>query len=211
MVDTPKRTLFVEGGGNNNDALKTECRRGFSKLLEKAGFKGKMPRIVACGGRKRAFDMFSTAVTDSTIKDINVLFVDSEEEVKPSAADAKPWEHVKNRRGDSWKKPEAAIDDQLHFMVECMENWFLSDKETLANFFGQGFKINSLPANQQVENISKSDVYKALKEATKDTHKGTYGKGRHSFKILAEIDPSKLMNAAPYAKRLFEHLEKVLG
>lgn len=53
--------LYVEGGGNAA-SLKTACREGFSKLLEKAGFKGRMPRIVACGSRNDAFDSFCTAI-----------------------------------------------------------------------------------------------------------------------------------------------------
>ena len=40
--------LFVEGGGDSH-ALRTECRAAFSSFLQKAGFSGHMPRIVASG------------------------------------------------------------------------------------------------------------------------------------------------------------------
>jgi hypothetical protein len=53
--------LYVEGGGDRNKALQTECRRGFSEFLSKAGLKGRMPRIVACGGRTQTYDSFRTA------------------------------------------------------------------------------------------------------------------------------------------------------
>lgn len=40
--------IYVEGGGDSKE-LKTRCRRGFSNFFEKAGLKGRMPRVVACG------------------------------------------------------------------------------------------------------------------------------------------------------------------
>ena len=73
MVSQPKRRLFVEGGGNNNDALRTECRRAFTKLLEKAGFCGRMPKILVCGGRKSAYDQFCIAISGASDEDVKVL------------------------------------------------------------------------------------------------------------------------------------------
>ncbi len=42
--------VYVEGGGDSKE-LRTRCREGFSKLVERAGFKDRMPKFVACGGR----------------------------------------------------------------------------------------------------------------------------------------------------------------
>ena len=47
--------LYVEGGGDSKK-LRVQCRRGFRKFVEKAGLKGRMPRIVACGGRQAEVD-----------------------------------------------------------------------------------------------------------------------------------------------------------
>lgn len=55
-----KRELYVEGGGDKNPILASECRRAFSKLFEKAGVVHK-PRVIACGGRKSAYDQFCDA------------------------------------------------------------------------------------------------------------------------------------------------------
>ncbi len=206
MVKYPKRRLFVEGGGNNNDALRTECRQGFATLLRKAGFEGRMPKIIACGGRQNAYEQFCTAFSDGSDADVAMLLVDAEEQVTVKS----PWAHVKARQGDGWEKPTAATDDHLHLMVVCMESWFLADKDTLALFFGQNFRLESLPANPNVEQVSKADVYKGLENATKDTKKGVYGKSVHSFKILAFIDPTKVRSVAPSANRLLEHLGDVL-
>ena len=205
MVRHPKRHIFVEGGGDN-DTLRTQCRRGFTKLLEKAGFAGKMPRINACGGRHMAYERFCTALNGANRGDVTILLVDAEAPVTARS----PWDHVKGRPGDGWERPKDASDEDLHFMVECMENWFLADKDALAEFFGRGFRRKSLPANPDVEEISKLDVYGGLKKATGLTTKGAYGKGAHSFTILALVDPAKVRSAAPYAERLLDHLDKVL-
>ena len=203
---TRKRFVFVEGGGDNNDALRSECRRAFKKFLERAGLEGRLPRVIPCGGRRSAFDQFCTAVSSASDDDVIVLLVDSD----ASISAASPWEHVKQRQGDGWDKPDDATDDDLHLMVECMESWFLADKDVLAGFYGQGFAPNSLPANPEVENVSKPDVYSGLINATRQTMKGAYGKGTHSFKILALVDPAKVRGAAPFADRLLNHLHAVL-
>ncbi|MDR0720595.1 MAG: hypothetical protein LBF78_13230, partial [Treponema sp.] len=59
--------IYVEGGGDTH-TLRTACRRGFSGFLEKAGLKGYMPRIVACGSRNNAYADFCTAMTLPALK-----------------------------------------------------------------------------------------------------------------------------------------------
>jgi hypothetical protein len=92
-------------------------------------------------------------------------------------------------------------------MVQCMEAWFLADKDTLAAFFGNGFNRGALPSNPVIEDVAKLDVMNGLKAATRHCgKKGEYGKGRHSFEILARIDPARVTAASPHAKRLVETL-----
>jgi len=54
--------------------------------------------------------------------------------------------------------------------------------------------------------ISKNDIYRGLSRATKETRKGEYRKGKHSFEILALIDPEKVILASPYAKYFLKAL-----
>lgn len=208
MVKHPTRTLFVEGGGNKNSSLQTECRRAFTLLLEAVGFKGRLPRIISCGGRHQAYDRFCTAVQHLQEHDVAVLLVDSEAAVTESS----PWVHVKQRAGDGWDKPDGTSDDQLHFMVQCMEAWFLADRDVMREFYGSGYRENALPpATAQIEDVSKTDLFSKLKAATRDTTaKGTYGKGKHSFKLLASLDPALVRKASPWAERFFSTLDTLL-
>jgi len=83
--------LYVEGGGDSK-VLRTACRRGFSEFLAKAGLKGHMLRIVACGGRRQTYDDFRTAMKQGHYA--VMLLVDSEDPV----AVASPWMHLLQRR-----------------------------------------------------------------------------------------------------------------
>lgn len=199
--------LYVEGGGDSN-MLKTACRAGFSDFLSKAGLKGKMPRIVACGSRQNAYDSFCTAI--NTGEDA-LLLVDSEASVSADcqqgdAENWKPWHHLKNRQGDQWDKPENVDDADCHLMVQCMEAWFLADRDTLQSFFGQGFNANALPAaGNRIESVAKEQIYQALSATTKNCKtKAKYGKGEHSFKLLALISPDRVTAASPWAKRFID-------
>jgi hypothetical protein len=191
--------LFVEGGGDDA-SLKTECRRAFSTLLEKAGFKGRMPRVVACGDRRNTFEQFCTALTAG---EQALLLVDAEGPLGDPAKTS-PWDHVAQREGDKWERPKHSTEDQLHLMVECMEAWFLADLEGLKRFYGSDFLETNLP-KQAPEKVSKVDLYKALKASTAKTKsKGRYDKGAHSFKLLATLNPTRICTACPWAKRFFE-------
>ncbi len=202
-----KVAIYVEGAGNENRALRADCRQAFQALFEKADLRGQLPTVIPCGGRQRAYDKFCHAVKLATPNELPLLLVDSEEPVL-----TQPWEHLNTRQGDRWTKPVHSDDDQIHLMVQVMESWFLADVAALKLFYGQGFKDNKLPVTKNIETISKSQVEQALKSATRETKtKGEYSKGRHSFRILGLIDPRKVRQASPHAERLFQKLETTLA
>ena len=75
------------------------------------------------------------------------------------------------------------------------------------DFFGKGFQSSALPTIENgVESISKKTVNESLKKATIVSSKGVYGKGAHSFRLLEIIDPVKVTQASPWAKRLIDGL-----
>jgi hypothetical protein len=193
----------VEGGGYHNDALTSQCQRAFKELLEKAGFKDHMPRIVACGGRRNAYEQFCTAVASG---EGAILLVDSEAPVTTG----NPWQHVAQRQGDEWDQPAGATEDHLHLMVQCMESWILADRRALREYFGQGFQESALPAAGRIpEDVGKLDLYNCLKQATRKTKtKGAYDKGKHSFKLLAIVDPGLVRKAGKWSERFFATLDR---
>lgn len=113
MSSAERRTvkLYVEGGGDK-DCQHSRCREGFRTFLERAGFKGRMPRIVACGGRQNTYDKFKTACKAGI--ECAILLIDSEERVSASS----PWEHLRNE----FQAPPGISDEHCHLMVVCMES-----------------------------------------------------------------------------------------
>ena len=87
-----------------------------------------------------------------------------------------------------------------------MESWFLADRQTLELFYRQGFQGSALPADPNIEGIAKRDVLAGLNQATRNTSKGRYSKGRHSFDLLRELNPDKVTKASPYTHRFVEYL-----
>ena len=83
-----------------------------------------------------------------------------------------------------------------------MESWFLADIDALKRFYDDGFQESALEGNPKVEEIQKADVLKRLKKATSGTKSGEYQKN-HAFKLLGQVDPLKVRNAAPNCERLF--------
>ena len=133
--------------------------------------------------------------------DFIVLLVDSE---APVADGGTPWTHL--REHDNWNRPDGATEQHAHLMVQCMEAWFLAGKDALAGFFGDGFNRGALPRRPDVENVSKRDLERGMSRAPRPSSKGEYHKGRHSFEILAAVDPGRVVAALPHAKRLIDTL-----
>ena len=201
--------LYVEGGGDTA-VLKAACREGFAKFIEKAGLNGHMPRIVACGSRRNAYESFCTALA---LGDSAMLLIDSEDPVAAiyqfGLPDAwLPWQHLAQRPGDHWPRPANATDNTCHLMAQCMEIWLLANGVALKAYFGQGFKETHIPtASSQVETIAKPQVFQALAHATRDCKtKTSYNKGQHSFKLLGLVDPAKVAAASPWANRFTQAL-----
>jgi hypothetical protein len=167
-----------------------------------------MPRIVPCGSRKDAYDDFCTALADAAEGDIHVLLVDSE---APALTSTSPWTHLRNRVGDGWAQPPGATDGHCHLMAQCMETWLVADAEAMAKFFGNGFKASQLPVRRgaALEQEPKLDLYATISAATDACKtKAQYGKGAHSFKLLALVDPAKVRQL-PWADRFFTYLLNV--
>ena len=102
-------------------------------------------------------------------------------------------------------------DEQIHFMVQVMESWFLADRDALLRFYGAGFREGRLPGNPAEEQIPKVDVLEGLRHATRATQKGTYHKTQHAPKLLGIVSPDRVRSSAPACERLFDTLERVVS
>jgi len=195
-----KVKLYIEGGGDRS-SLHIRCREGFRKLLERAGFVGRMPSTKACGSRNAAFDDFKTALRTATTGEYSVLLVDSEAPVSQS-----PWQHLRSR--DGWERPAHTDEDQAQLMVQCMESWCVADREALRRFFGDGFRESALPALDGLEARAKDAVQVALANATHDCGpRRGYEKGKRSFELLGQLDPAELRRHLPHFVRLCDVLD----
>ena len=195
--------VYVEGGSPGK--LESKCRKAFSQFFMNAGLSGHMPRVIACGSRNNALRKFRTALAQSGSEEIPLLLVDGEERVGPKSS---AWQHLESR--DGWRRPAGARVEHAHLMVQCMESWFLADVAALESFFGPGFRSTALPRRNDIENISKDDVFKHLKTASKGSKRRAYDKGNHSFEILAQIDPEKVTYCSAFAKRMIDILRGLL-
>ena len=189
--------IYLEGGGQSKD-LRVRCRRGFRKLLERCGLGGRMPRLVACGGRQEAYDRL--AGQDFGSGEYLALWVDSEQPVKSLN---KPWAHVQQH--DRWKKPPGATDDNLLLVVTCLESWLAADPQTLQSYFGSGFRPQALPAVNALERTNAQATLARLEQATARS----YSNGKATFDLLARINPQAL-SALPGFRRCRDVLRKNL-
>lgn len=161
-------TLYVEGGGDSKEQH-VRCREGFRKLIEQAGLRGRLPRIVAGGGRLSTYDKFKTTATASVSIAYPILLVDSEDpvQVQDTAPDSSvPWAHLKSR--DGLDRPNGAQNDQAQLMVTCMETWVMADREALHAFFGADLHTNALLPQHDLEARTRQDVLQALEHATRN-------------------------------------------
>lgn len=186
--------LYVEGG--ERASVHIACREGFRKLLERAGFVGRMPAIKACGGRNAAFDDFRTALLTAGAEEYPMLLVDSEGPVSRPA-----WQHL--RSADRWARPRGAQDMQAQLMVQCMETWCVADRSALRIFFAACLQEGALPSLVDLEARAKDDVQEALANATRGCGRGrAYTKGVRSFELLGRLDPDVLKQHLPHFARL---------
>lgn len=198
-----KAIIYVEGGGDSKEQ-QARCKEGFRKLLENCGYRGRMPRIVACGARSATFDNFKIAL--GLVEDIEfvAMLIDSEQPL--SNLDA-PWRHLAEHEG--WQRPLAAFDEQVLFMTTCMETWIVADRAALSKHYGHTLRVAALPALQDLEARDRHLIQESLERATHDCQ-NPYRKGKHSFAVLARLSPDTLQLHLPSFARARRILQERL-
>ncbi len=196
-------TVYLEGGASGPDSkdLQIRCREGFKKFLEKCGYKGRMPRLFACGPRSAAFDDFKTAFSTRRAGDYVAMWIDSEDPLTDLEA---TWEHL--RRRDHWIPPAGATDDQVLFMTTCMETLIVADHAALRDHYRAKLQASALPPLIDLENRGRHDVQDRLAHATRNCT-NPYAKGRRSFEVLGKLTPATLSEHLPS----FVRTRRILG
>lgn len=195
--------IYLEGGGDSKD-LQIRCREGFRKLLERCGFAGRLPRLIACGGRNTTFSDFKVGHATKGDSNYVAILIDSEEPLDDVEA---VWQHLNQR--DDWKTPNGTSDEQVLFMTTCMETWIVTDRTTLADHYGSKLQESALPALNDLESRSRQEVQQELVHANRNCV-NAYGKGKRSFKVLGRLSPPVLKKYLPSFRRVVCILEKKL-
>jgi hypothetical protein len=195
--------IYIEGVERGIEAAR--MREGFRKFLDQLyqlaqqnGFRFHPP--VLCGSGQNAYKEFKVALKRNKGA-VNFLLVDSE---GPVADGASPWAHL---NCDSF----GLDDSHCHLMAQAMEAWLVADPKALKDFYEKDFNEKALPANPQVEQIPKKDLFDGLHNATAKTKKGKYHKTRHAPEILKRLDVDRVCKAAPYCERLFKTLTATMS
>lgn len=189
-----KAIIYVEGGGDSKE-LHARCREGFRKLLERCGFAGRMPRIVACGGRAATFDDFKTTLSLNQGFEFVAMLIDSEQPLTNIEA---TWQHLAQHEG--WQCPLLADDEDVLFMTTCMETWIVTDRSTLVYHFGNQLRQSVLPPLQDLEMRERQAIQESLERATR-TCSNAYRKGKRSFEVLGKLNPDVLERHLPSFSR----------
>lgn len=197
--------IYLEGGasGSNSKDLSIRCQQAFHKLLDRMGFKGRKPRLVACGGRGAVYERFCVEHAGHKAGYV-AMWIDSEE---PMRDIERPWQHLREVTTVArWETPEGAEDEQVLLMTACMETWIAADRETLRHHYGSCLNESALPPVHDLEGRSRADILERLERATRAC-RNTYAKGEGSFTVLAALDPAVLQEHLPS----FARARRILG
>lgn len=200
-------TIYMEGGGSGPEgkaALRLGMDSFLGRLKEAVLERSWQWNLVPCGGRGDAFNAFRQAAQEGE-EGIALLLVDSEGPVPPD----EPFREYLEK-SDRWDLAFAS-EDEIHLMIQIMETWIISDRQALANYYGEGFRKDELPDAQDMESVSRSEVGRALEAAIRASSRGQYHKIKHASDLLRQINPDTVQDRCPACRRLFETLAKEIG
>ena len=187
--------IYLEGGARGADSkyLNIPGQEAFHKLLDRMGFAGRKPRLVACGGRSAVYDRFVIEHSQNVARYV-AMWIDSEELMaNPEAA----WAHLRTvTTVPQWAQPAGAQDNQVLFMTTCMETWIVADRDVLSDHYGSDLQESALPPLVDLEKRGRHDVQAKLEHATRNCT-NAYEKGKRSFEILGKLTPAKLKQYLP--------------
>ncbi|HAN79037.1 MAG TPA: hypothetical protein DCQ31_15340 [Bacteroidales bacterium] len=188
-----KILLFVEGEPNSPNG---DLRKGLIDLLQKQ-LKGQLPKIIigggySQGGKTQTVHKFKTNKLNA---DIALVLVDLD---KPE-----------NERENDLKELELLdVKDNVFYMIQEMESWFLSQPDVLDKFYG--VDKNKKQVSDKIPKKKPADIEhpdEVLKRITENSQKGEYHKIKHAVELLKLLDADKLANDFIDFKNLIEKIK----
>jgi len=183
-----KKVLFIEGEPQTSNG---NLRQGFENLLGKK-LAGKLPRIRLGGGKKNVADQY----LNNDFKRVSFLLFDLDGPEEKRKVDLQS--HGLSNHGDN-----------VFYMIQEMESWFLSQPDVLDSYYGKtitGKKISEIMTKQSPAEIPTPK--KEMKKITQNLNKGKeYQEVKHATELLKRLDATKLENDFPDFKRLIEQLK----
>ena len=174
--------LFIEG--ETSEAI-ASLRQGFNKLFNQS-LSGKMPKIYMGDGITTTIRKFK----NNTRNGISFLLIDLDdlEENKDS------------------KIQELALkdhSDNVFWMVQEMEAWFLSQPAVIDEIYGKG--ISNKITSKRAQLFEKPSM--ELARITAGSRKGKYQKVAHAVELLEKLDARQLRIDFPEFDALIKRLE----
>jgi hypothetical protein len=183
--------IYFEG----DDCLRPGFRIFLRQIDQAARASGLKLLLVSAGTGDKPIRDYETALKSNPDL-INVLLLDSESPLGPDC--------LRQQRLQPFDQ------NRIFWMVQLMEAWFLADPDALSKYYKKDFRKDALRGNPRIEEIPKVDIEAKLKQATRETGKGSYHKTDHAPGILALLDPERVRHASPACNRLFDQLLEIL-
>lgn len=184
-----KKILFIEGEPNTPNG---DLRQGFAKLLGKI-IESQLPRINLGGGKSQTIRKFLKNKFDA---DVSLLLIDLDGPEEEKEQDIRDNDLLPRR-------------ENIFYMVQEMETWFLSQPDVLDRFFGvdsRQKKVSDKLSKRKITEIP--DPKGELKNATKDSKRGEYHEIKHGVELLKLLDAKQLEDIFIDFKNLIERLKE---
>lgn len=177
------KILFIEGSSETKNG---NLRKAFGKLLEQK-LKGNMPRIKMGDDKHKTLDFYNNY--DERSKAFVLIDLDEDE----------------SKKNEQLKQSNLSVEnDNVYFMIQEMEAWFISQSNILISYFGNEVE-NRIPKGDPKKITKPSQV---LYEIAKDTKRKKYHKVRDAEQLLQLLDANQLCNDFEDFKNLVDELSK---
>lgn len=177
------KALFIEG--ERSEAI-ASLRQGFNKLFSQL-LEGNMPKIYMGDGITITIKRFKNNKRDG----ISFILIDLDTDI----------ENLESRID---KLDLSNHTDNVFWMVQEMEAWFLSQPDVIDKLYGKN--TSSKLTKKKAQLFKKPST--SLMDLTKSTKRGKYNKVRDAVDFLENLNAERLKIDFPQFKKLIERLEE---